>query len=227
MRDDPRFRPAYTIAEAAHYLGMPITTVRSWVRGQPYKTSGVRRFFKPVIHTPAENALSFINFVELHVLAAITRQFRIPLQKVRKSLDYLARHSPSPHPLAVRDFETNGLDIFVRQAGHLIAVSDSGQLAIRRVLDPYLKRIVRAADGLPSRLYLFTARPDPAAPKSVVLDPRISFGRPVLAGTGVPTAVIAERYKAGESVDALAKDYRRSRSEIEEAIRCELSTAAA
>lgn len=57
---------------------------------------------------------------------------------------------------------------------------------------------------------------------AVVIDPRISFGRPVLAGSGIPTAVIAEQYKAGESVDELADDYGRKRLEIEEAIRCEL-----
>jgi len=28
--------PAYTIADAAAYLGLPITTVRSWVKGQNY-----------------------------------------------------------------------------------------------------------------------------------------------------------------------------------------------
>jgi uncharacterized protein (DUF433 family) len=61
----------------------------------------------------------------------------------------------------------------------------------------------------------------------VVIDPRISFGRPVLAGSGIPTAVIADRYKAGESVDELADDYGRKRLEIEEAIRCELAERAA
>jgi uncharacterized protein (DUF433 family) len=56
----------------------------------------------------------------------------------------------------------------------------------------------------------------------VVIDPHISYGRPVLVGTGIPTAVVAERYKAGEPIDELAEDYGRSRKEIEEAIRCEL-----
>ena len=49
----------------------------------------------------------------------------------------------------------------------------------------------------------------------------------MLAGTGIPSAMIAERYKAGESVHELAKDYGRDRREIEEAIRCELAVEAA
>ena len=50
---------------------------------------------------------------------------------------------------------------------------------------------------------------------------------PVLVGTGIATAVIAERYKAGESMDDLANDYARERLQIEEAIRCELQVKAA
>ncbi len=41
---DPRELPAYTLAEAAHYLLVPLTTVRSWVSGQPYRTASGRRF---------------------------------------------------------------------------------------------------------------------------------------------------------------------------------------
>ncbi len=60
-----------------------------------------------------------------------------------------------------------------------------------------------------------------------MIDPRVQYGRPVLAGSGIPTAVIAERYKAGESIDALAADYGRDTGDIEEAIRCELRLAEA
>jgi uncharacterized protein (DUF433 family) len=59
-----------------------------------------------------------------------------------------------------------------------------------------------------------------------LIDPYIAFGRPVLTGTGIPTAVIADRYKAGESIDELANDYEQDRFRIEEAIRCELAEAA-
>jgi uncharacterized protein (DUF433 family) len=60
-----------------------------------------------------------------------------------------------------------------------------------------------------------------------VIDPRISFGCQILAGSGIPTAIVAERYKAGESIDELAEDYGRERLDIEEAIRCELDVEAA
>jgi len=55
---------------------------------------------------------------------------------------------------------------------------------------------------------------------------RLSFGRPIIAGTNIATSIIAERYKAGESMEELAKDYGCRREQVEEAVRCELALAA-
>jgi len=73
------------------------------------------------------------------------------------------------------------------------------------------------------RLFPFTAT-DPDAPKMVVIDPRISFGHP--SRNWYTHSHLAERYKAGESIDDLANDYDCSRFQIEEGIRCELLVAA-
>jgi len=59
----------------------------------------------------------------------------------------------------------------------------------------------------------------------VMMDPRIQYGRPMLIDSGIRTAIIAERYKAGESIRELAADCRRKPQDIEEAIRCELRLA--
>ena len=59
------------------------------------------------------------------------------------------------------------------------------------------------------------------------MDPYLSFGRPVIEGMGIATAIIAERYKAGESIEELARDYECPLLAIQEAIRCELDTQAA
>jgi uncharacterized protein (DUF433 family) len=71
------------------------------------------------------------------------------------------------------------------------------------------------------RLYSFT-RPNLAdAPRLVAIDPKIAFGRSVIAGTSIPTAVLHERWKAGDSITDLAEDYDRPVIEIEEALRYE------
>ena len=226
---DPRDLPAYSITEAARYLRMPEATLRSWVVGRPYPTTGGQRFFRPVIHLPEDGrpVLSFVNMVEAHVLEAIRHHENIALHKVRTAVAFLERHYHSRHPLAEHQFETDGLDLFIQRAGLLINLSQAGQLAMREIIAAYLRRVERDAKGLPIRLYPFTRKREPEEPRAVVIDPFVSFGRPVLAGTGIVTAVLAERFKAGESVEELAKDYGRTALDIQEALRCELPLEAA
>jgi uncharacterized protein (DUF433 family) len=226
---DPRELPAYSISESAHYLRLPRSTLRAWVAGQAYRTNGRARLFKPIIALPDKHAalLSFINLVEAHVLDALRREHEVPLQKVRKAILYVSQHLHSHHPLAEQRFETDGVDLFIQQYGELVNISHSGQLAMRKFLEAYLRRVEWDETGVVARLYPFTRKRAPDEPKVIVIDPRISFGRPVLVGSGIPTAVIAERYKAGESIDQLADDYDRKRLDIEEAIRCELAERAA
>lgn len=167
------------------------------------------------------------------MLSAIRYQHAIPLPDVRRAVDYLVRQLGWRHPLAAGNFQTDGVSLFVERLGQLINISAPGQIAMREVLTAFLRRIDRDEHGLAIRLYPFSRRPaaDAAAldlgPKLVAVDPRVAFGRPVLVGTGVTTSSIAERFDAGESIEALAADYGRPREEIEEAIRCELTRDAA
>ena len=224
---DPREMPAYTLPEAAHYTGVPLATLRSWVMGRHYPTGEGAKFFMPIIvrPDPEKSLLSFINLVECHVLAAIRRQHQVPIYNVRRALDYLKEHYQTEHPLAQRSFQTDGIDLFIEEYGQLINVSMKGQLAIRDLLEVHLRRIEHDQSGLALRLYPFTRKPESDSPKLIVIDPRVSFGKPVVVGTGIPTSVIADRYKTGESIDDLADDYGRKRLEIEEAIRSELQAA--
>lgn len=227
--EDPRYKPTYQLSEAAHYLRIPKATLRSWLVGAHYPTSAGRRQFKPLISIADREhlLLSFVNLVEAHVLGAIRTQHGVSLQKVRKALNYLDRELPSPHPLAVRDFETNGADLFVNSYTKLVNLTQQGQLAMREMLQQFLRRIERDEKGLAISLYPFTRLHVSENVRAIVINPTIQFGRPVIAGTGIPTAIVAERYKAGESVAELAKDYGRTPVEVEVAIRCELPLKAA
>jgi uncharacterized protein (DUF433 family) len=60
-----------------------------------------------------------------------------------------------------------------------------------------------------------------------MINPSLGFGKPVVAGTGISTAVIASRFNARESVPDLAKEYGLEPKQIEEAIRWETRAVAA
>ncbi len=220
---DRRELPAYSIAEAAHYLTVPNATIRYWATGQDR--------YAPLIEVSDSRPtlLSFLNLVELHVLAAIRRKHTVPMPKVRAAIEYLKKQTHAPdkrHPLISRQLETDGLDLFVQRYGELVNISRDGQIAMREVMSAALKRIERDNNGIPIKLYPFTRSDIHHAPTMVVIDPDVSAGRPVIVGTGLATELIAERYKAGESINELARDYERKEEEIEEAVRCELQAAA-
>lgn len=226
---DVRELPAYGVAEAAHYLLVPRATLRSWVAGMSYGAGSERKLFKPVIQ-PAEKspvALSFINLIEAHVLAAIRRKHRVDMADVRRTIVFLKKEFGSKHPLADHKFETNGVDLFVEHLGEFISASEGGQIAVRDLLKAHLRRIERDDKGFPLRLYPFTRVDEADQPRNIVIDPFISFGKAVIAGTGVSTNIVAGRFRAGESADELANDYGCAREKIEEAIRCELNFAEA
>jgi uncharacterized protein (DUF433 family) len=226
---DPRLMPTYTIAEAARYLYVSVSTLRSWVVGRPYSTSSGERYFQPIIPPPDSKRplLSFTNLVEAHVLAAIRRHHKVTLPNVRSAVDHLRTKYSVDHPLADVRFKTDGVSLFIDLLGQLINVSLRGQMAIREVMEAHLQRVEHDEQGLAARLFPYTRIGAPTAeqPRTVVIDSRIAFGRPVLVGTGIPTAVLADRYKAGESMQELADDYDCLRDLIEEAIRCELAAA--
>lgn len=216
---DVRDAPAYTLAEAALYLRLPPATVRAWFRGQ--------KGFQPVLEMadPRSGGLSFTNLVEAHVLAAIRRRHGVSLRKVRSAIEFVQEKLGVDRPLAKQEFATNGIDLFVEHLHELLNASQGGQRVLQAFHDR-LQRIERDESGLPIKLYPLVRSSDAdEQPRSVVIDPRVSFGRPVIAGTGIPTAVLAERFLAGESAEDLADDYGTTEEAIEDALRCEVRAA--
>ena len=216
---DIRYMPSYSVPEAAYYLRIPVSTLRAWI--------GRRHDFAPLI-VPAQEyplSLSFINLIEAYVLASIRRKHEIAMSKVRKGLNFISSQFSSSHPLADKEFETDGIDLFLREAD--VVYNQEGQIVLAEVIKQYMKRIERDIHGLPIKLYPFSQRGEPDEPRFISIDPRISFGRPMLARKGIPIEILIERYRAGESIDELTNDYDCSQEEIEEALRYQLWNEAA
>ncbi len=225
---DPRNIPTYSIGDVARYLRIPSGTIRSWTVGRRYNTTEGARQFEPLISVRdcKPILLSFTNLIEVHILRAIRKDHKIQLDKVRTALDFINEQFEVSHPLAHEIFRTDGVDLFIDRYGSLINTNKSGQIELKDALNAHLERIEPDDTGLAIKLFPFTRSHEQDNPRIVVIDPRIAFGRLVIAETGIATSVLAERYHAGDSIDELADDYDCDRLKIEEAIRCELPTAA-
>jgi uncharacterized protein (DUF433 family) len=94
---------------------------------------------------------------------------------------------------------------------------------MKEVLEYSLARLDWGREGSVLRLFPFTrlGESEGLGPRLVVIDPRISFGKPVIVGTRIPTKAVFDRWTAGDSVEDLSKDFARPTLEVEEAIRCE------
>ena len=103
--------------------------------------------------------------------------------------------------------------------------SRGGQIAIRETLEIYLTRIESDEAGIAARLFPFIHPDKKDNQKLIVIDPAVSFGRPVISGTGIPTRILAELHEAGDSIEDLALDYDCDPSLIQVAVEYEKRAA--
>ncbi len=208
--------PAYTPTAVARYLRLPVSTVRWWTLGNGSHLPVIR------IAAPHEHLLSFRNLTEVHVLSAVMCQDRdrVPLSIVRAVLSLLSEQFGSVHPLVDKRMDDEGKELFAARFGAITQASRHGQAALAAILGTYLERIERDERGAPSRLLIFT-RGRPEGPEHVMIDPAVQSGQPCITDTSIATAIVADRFRGGQTVMDLARHYSRTRDEIEEAIRYE------
>jgi uncharacterized protein (DUF433 family) len=210
---------AYGMSDITSYVGLKRQTIEYWTSANDRQTIIKLSSVKPP-------RFSFSNLVELHILSMFKLK-GVKLQRIREAVRSLQKVWPhSNHPLLEQDLLTDGIGIFTNASNDLIDESLGGQRAFKEMLEIYLERVVWDRQHGPVSLYPFLNERTADEPKLIQIDPRVGFGRPVIAGTAITTAIVASRFNARESVADLAKEYGRKAQEIEEAIRWERVKAA-
>lgn len=211
--DDPRRKwGILNLREASKYLGTPERTLNNWARG----TGDA----KPIIlsfQDGKEVLLPFLGFAEAYVLTAL-RRAGVSMQKIRPAVADLKREVGIEHALASRNLATDGVEVLYKYAGddpdHTVVRTKQKQF--RKTVERYLKPIHYGDDGWADRITLPLYQH-----ARVVVDPSKAFGHPLLASGRARVEDIADRFAAGENIDALAGDFRISREEVEDVIRVE------
>lgn len=205
---DPREVAAYGVADAARMIDVPPATLRSWVFGDPER-----------LIVPADahgRRLSFHNLVEAHVLRALRTRHSVQMRHVRAAIAYAEQDLGIQRLLLSKEMQTAGGEIFLERFGELVNLSKSGQLAVKELLAAHLERVERDDRAIPIRLY--PVLPGEKDARSVVIDPAVAFGRPMVAGSGILTSVLVQRIDAGESLADLEADYGLSEAQIKSAV---------
>ena len=217
--------PNYDLVSAARYLHVPDSTLHFWVSGREPIVQ-LRRYGRFPL-------LSFKNLVECYVVQGIRTIHDVHVSKIRAAASWMREHLKAPHPLADFDLTTDGTDLYLEIDGNPVNLSmkrHQGQQEIRELLLAHLQRVERDARGMALRLIPYESKGDMrkpnSAPRSIVIDPNVSFGKPILRESGIPTAVLAGRYRAGDSIRTLARSYGREEGEIRQAVEWEIGRAA-
>ena len=209
-RDQPWFRrlflPAYKISEAARYSGCHSNTIANWhYRGDPVLPGRERR-----------RPLNYLELVEV-AFVAFFRSLGFSMKKIRAARDYVATNIVAEYPLAENQFKTEGMHILMEyhkfdpdpRFEQIIVADRGGQLAWADLLGNKFAHF--------DYEYELALRWHPAGRDSLVMiDPRISFGAPIVYG--LPTWVVRGRWKAGESMDEISNDFGIPKEAVEDAL---------
>jgi uncharacterized protein (DUF433 family) len=216
---DPRELAIYTPTDAARYLGIKESTLKSWIYGRTYpKSDGTRGVFAPLIKPadPENRLLSFFNLAEAHVLAATRYEHEVSIRAVRRALETLQERYPSEHPFISKDFFTNGEDLFIKTVGENENLSRPGQLNLKKIMDKFLAHIGRDKNKIVDRVYpIIKGLPHD---ETIGIIHGMASGQPVLTETGVPVWIIHSRFQSGEKKASIARDFGIGPDKVQRAI---------
>lgn len=216
---EPWFRrlylPSYRVTDAARYVHTPVNTVASWhYRGIPVLPDRERK-----------RPLSYLELVEV-AFVAFFRKMGISMRRIRDARDYIAQNFTERYPFAAYVFKTEGFHVLMDYAqfdpgfktDRIIVADAYGQLAWTDMMGDRFAEF--------DYEYELALRWHPAGRGSlVVIDPRISFGAPIVRG--LPTWVIAGRWKAGEALAEIIDEFRIGEDAVRDALHFEGITDAA
>lgn len=210
-------RPLYSFAETDRLAGVSRGTSNRWLKGYHFWYSPTeRRTMPPITPAPArKDAASFVDLLEVATIGRLKKK-GFSYRRIRKIDEYCKLYLRTPRPLVTETFKVRGREIFVEASqGVLLNVGyEAGLLAWEEVLNPFLDD-VEYENELVRRWWPMTKE------VGVVIDPDYGFGLPVIEGTGIRTEIIAERNRAGDSMEEITYDFGVEPKQIEDALRYE------
>lgn len=230
-------RGAYSAVESVRLLnftrpGLPPArrlsrhTVARWLRGYSHSEDGSHHsepLWKPDYQNHDDQIeLSFRDLMELRFVKTF-RDLGIGLSAIRDCYRRAVDEVQDDRPFSTQRFRTDGRTIFLEitekdHDGRMIDLKKRQQV-FRTMIEPSLRDLEFDASAV-ARWYPLGIRR-----KAVLVDPRRSFGRPIVEH-GVPTGILAEAVKTEGSVEAVASLYEVPRTEVRSALEFEQRLAA-
>lgn len=218
--------PRYSYAEADRLANVSRGTAKRWLTGYVYVAAHGERVQLPPVtkraRAAAQDGVSFLDLVELAGIGRLKKIGGFDLPRIRQIILNSQKQFGVDHPLAYLRFKIGGRDAFVETADRLVDVlRHKGRQAWSEVLSPFLDTLDYIDNTVAYRWW-----PD-GKDNVVVVDPEYGYGLPVIAGSGVRTELVLERFNAGENREQIAEDFSISPEEVDHALRFETRLLAA
>lgn len=220
----------YTVPEAAHLTAIPSRQIRRWLFGYQARISrtGEGRHYPGLWDSQLKpfglDGLGFHDLLEIRFVHAL-RKHGVSLQAIRVASRRASEYFHQPYPFTCRRFLTDGRAIFaeVREQTGDETLLDlvKQQYVFRQIVRPGLYTGIEHDDDVAQRWYPVQNS------RTIVLDPRRGFGKPILAEFGIPTATLHQSFEAEDrSPRRVARMFDVPTEAVEAAVRFEHRLAA-
>lgn len=199
-RDDPRLAlPMFTLPEAAGYLGVSYSTLRSWSI-----TDDDRRALITTVADGNRATVPFIGFTEAFIIAAARRR-GVPAHRIRPNVEAIREEYGLDHALASELIYTDNAELLTKAEGATdqpMWVARTNQYQFTHAVADQLQLITFAGDGYAAKLQLTRYEG-----VEVTVDPMVGFGLPIIQESGARVRDVLDRLKGGEALRNVAKDF--------------------
>lgn len=194
--------PICTPADVARLVGMPASTVYSWMRPTPRRPALIHNITPEVRGWPS---IPLLGLAEGSVLRALRDQ-GMKMPEIAAAVNYLRDHG-GPYALGHPGLVHDGFKMMLREGDELVTLREAQGVffdLVKERLSPF--RL--APDGFVEAFLV------PDMP-GVEIDPRFSSGRMRFTRTGVPIFAVAGLLEAGDAPKAVADEYELTLDEVE------------
>jgi uncharacterized protein (DUF433 family) len=218
----------YTVSEASGLTSVSPQRIRRWLRGYEFRVKHGRHRSPAVWNSqldPIDHsmALGFLDLLEIRAVDAFISA-GVSWKDLRRIHSEARQWLGTAHPFCTNRFATDGHTIFMelREKTHGVMLWDMRdvQRVFDKVIRPFLKNVEFDSGKVPRRWW------PRGKSRQVALDPRRSFGHPIIFREGIATKVLARSARANDSIEEVARWFQISPVSVLAAIDFEQALAA-
>jgi uncharacterized protein (DUF433 family) len=202
----------YSPAEAAFYARVSTRMMSRWVFGDAQGKAVIDREFLD----PSEKIVTFLDFIQTLAVREVRNRHKIPLQRIRAGIEAAREEYKIDYPLACR----HTIFLFSDQKGEghgeiVIRLPDedgqyvqlTGKAKGNRMMQSVVEMFLDDLQFDPVTKLATQYSPMAEGDASVVLDPHIRFGEPVIMPRGYTAEALWHATNTEGGIDAAAEAY--------------------